>query len=474
MELPQEYEKLKFPIFSNNTEIYVLYLNGVFNLTVENMMLLFKCSNQDIADVINQKFSDNSLQQSITKVKKQLSKGSSDYDDYFDFYAVLEIGAVINPDETKHFSDWANSTLNNCLIQNQSESGCKEIHSSSIDFLNEYNMEMEMDPEDGIQMNELIDYLKQVSLSYNSFIDRLIDIENKNIITNADIEFLSSLELCYYERRLHETAYREFGIDIEKTIYSAILSDLQSRLNNYMGDWYNVSWSDKIDSLKIKIIQIGIECKQMFYLMERFSYFSQRLFKNYEDIVNHSFISHFEQEFNFGDVSIAAFFETDLEEKRKLYVQAKIDATKWLIEESKENDQKLHCKDYIEKCQQSIDLIDYEKKNQPNQNTLEQNLEKIAGESENKDFTTRRQVLAIYFIFNELGVRNIDKTVQARFIQFLTNKNQSNIYKILSNPFKGLDESNTKIKDDLLYVKNLFDELGLSQLSKKIDANMQI
>ncbi len=90
----------------------------------------------------------------------------------------------------------------------------------------------------------------------------------------------------------------------------------------------------------------------------------------------------------------------------------------------------------------------------------------------NKEFTNRRQVLAMYFIFNALEIKNIDKTILARFIQFLTGKSESNIYKILSDPFKGGDELNSRLKDDLNYVKEKFDGLGLEQISKNIVANM--
>jgi len=209
-------------------------------------------------------------------------------------------------------------------------------------------------------MENLTSYLKRVRASYNSFIDKLEEIEETNYILASDLEFLNSIELRYIDRKLHDSVFKEFGKDIEKTIYIATLSELISRLINYMGDWYNVPWSEKINSLKIKIIQIDIECKQMFNLIERFNYFSKRLFQNYEDIVNPTFISHFEPKFNFWDLCADTSDISDLSAKRVLFVDAKIKATKWLIEESSENDLKKECEDYIERCQQSIDLIDYE------------------------------------------------------------------------------------------------------------------
>lgn len=366
MIVPKEYDKLKYIIYSNNTEIDVLYHRGLFNLTVEDMLVLFMCTKQDIADVINQKFTDKVLQQSISKVYNDPSDPSLGYEDYFELNAILEIGACINVAEAKHFSDWSNSVLIKFMMQNQFDSGFKGIHSSTIDFWDEYNMNMAKDPEEGIHMDELIIYLKNVCLSYNGFIDKLIEIEDKNSFDISDVEYLTSIELGYYDRKLHANAYKELGNDIEEKIYIAILSKLISRFIDYMGEWKIVSWSDKIDSLKIKIIQIGVESKQMFFLTERFSYFSQRITKNYDDLINPIYNYHIEQKFNFWDLCAEVDSEDDVDVKRKLFVDAMIEISKWQIEESINDEHDAHCKDYIERCQKSIDLIDYGKAQKKN------------------------------------------------------------------------------------------------------------
>jgi len=361
MKIPKDYDKLKYPIYSNDTEIDVLYLHGIFNLRVEDMLLLFMCTDQDIADAINQKFSDEVLQQSISKVYKDPTDKSLGYDDYFELNAILEIGACINVVEANHFSDWASSVLIKYMMQKQFDSGSKGIHSSTIDFWDEYVMNMAKDPEEGIQMDELIRYLKNVCLSYNGFIDKLIEIEDKNSIEDSDVKYLTSIELGYYDRELHATAFKEFGNDIEEKIYIATLSDLISRFVDYMGDCNKVSWSDKIDSLKIKIIQIGVESKQMFYLMERFSYFSQRITKNYDDLINPVYNYEIEQKFSFWNLCAEVVFEDDVDKKRKLFVDAMIEISRWQIEQCITDEHDAHCKDYIERCQKSIDLIDYKK-----------------------------------------------------------------------------------------------------------------
>lgn len=104
------------------------------------------------------------------------------------------------------------------------------------------------------------------------------------------------------------------------------------------------------------------------------------------------------------------------------------------------------------------------------------NLQKVEP-TKNKDFTTKRQVLAMYYLFNEIGctTATVDRTVQARFIEFMTGKNYDSIYKTLSDPFKAL--SNTKNIDaikDMEYIKNQFINLELKGIAERIERDKKI
>lgn len=85
---------------------------------------------------------------------------------------------------------------------------------------------------------------------------------------------------------------------------------------------------------------------------------------------------------------------------------------------------------------------------------------------QNKDFTTARQVLAMHYLFKFLQVKDIDRTVKANFVEFLTGKNNKNIYDALSNP---LSTKNGSFRmDDLIYVRKHFENLGLNEIVKMI------
>jgi hypothetical protein len=84
----------------------------------------------------------------------------------------------------------------------------------------------------------------------------------------------------------------------------------------------------------------------------------------------------------------------------------------------------------------------------------------------NPEFTTNRQVLALGYMLKHLGVKNVDKTVQANFIEFLTDKNNKDIY----DRVRSFDTTiYNKGGEDARYVKDWFEKLGLTEIVKEID-----
>jgi hypothetical protein len=91
------------------------------------------------------------------------------------------------------------------------------------------------------------------------------------------------------------------------------------------------------------------------------------------------------------------------------------------------------------------------------------------------EFTTRRQVLAFYYLTNEFTDCTTDKTAIARFIQFLTSKEtaikeikDTNIYKLVKQPFSKAGNKNATNKD-LQYISNYFEKMGMLEIVRKID-----
>ena len=83
-----------------------------------------------------------------------------------------------------------------------------------------------------------------------------------------------------------------------------------------------------------------------------------------------------------------------------------------------------------------------------------------------KAFSTRRQVLAIHYLMKYCQVKGVDQKVIARFIEFLTSKNEGNIYDWVRNPLSG---SAQKVKEDLTYVRKYFEEFGMQEIVRMIN-----
>jgi hypothetical protein len=97
----------------------------------------------------------------------------------------------------------------------------------------------------------------------------------------------------------------------------------------------------------------------------------------------------------------------------------------------------------------------------------------VEPERKNKEFTTARQVLALHFIFEQLQVRSheIDRTVKAKFVEFLTGKNYKNIYDALENPFISKDK---KFRfEDLQFIRKYFEDIGLNEIVKAINNQLE-
>jgi hypothetical protein len=96
----------------------------------------------------------------------------------------------------------------------------------------------------------------------------------------------------------------------------------------------------------------------------------------------------------------------------------------------------------------------------------------------NNEFTTARQVLAIFFLLKEQHIwQNSDKTEVARFIQFLTGKEtktdkikNTNIYKYTRDPIKLTEK---EVKNDLLFIRKYFQGMGFSSIVSAIDKEIE-
>lgn len=120
------------------------------------------------------------------------------------------------------------------------------------------------------------------------------------------------------------------------------------------------------------------------------------------------------------------------------------------------------CKKALKKFEQLAILNEEKTQEEPSQSTT----------SRNPDHTTARQVLAVHYLLRAAGLRqsSIDKSSEARLIEFLTGKNYRNIYDRVRDPLKPNDKEAEK---DLKYIKPYFEKLGLSSVIELIEEELK-
>lgn len=96
------------------------------------------------------------------------------------------------------------------------------------------------------------------------------------------------------------------------------------------------------------------------------------------------------------------------------------------------------------------------------------------------EYTLNRQVLLMYYLFQKLNVTRATSnlTDMARIIQGLTGRQlnakdvrNTEIYKRLANPLK--DKTKGAFQEDLIFVRNIFEKLGLVDIAEKISAEIR-
>ncbi|MFN8713016.1 MAG: hypothetical protein ACK5Z2_09215 [Bacteroidota bacterium] len=93
--------------------------------------------------------------------------------------------------------------------------------------------------------------------------------------------------------------------------------------------------------------------------------------------------------------------------------------------------------------------------------------------SANKDFTLRRQILALYYLDKVYGISNqSDRTHFAHLAELLTGKNYKNIYDYIRNPFP--EKTSSRLADDLRYIREYFVKLNSVQIITLIDKDIQL
>ncbi len=337
-------------------------------------------------------------------------------------------------------------------------------------------------------------------------LDQLDLIFETEYLDSSDIEMFIELNITFKELAINADELKTHGESIFESILETVFEESLEKAKKLFGYEDTNFWFIKLDSYNKLIIKIGVEVSFMLK-------FIKRLFNTLVTIAQlcnlneNDDLGRFDA---FNDADIISFFDfeetvkeaskiADLRERLNYYHSEIAEKELYCVQYNDDSFVLALCKSFTHKCNRAIEITEnhlnkstkYTQKTQAEPmaiiqpietNTQSENNPAIETElppettaKGNPAFTTSRQVLAIYYLLNEIdrkGINQVDKTEKAKFIEFLTGKNYNNIYKALSNPFKGLDRKNPKsFLNDMEYVSNHFEKLGLQSIVQKINAD---
>ena len=339
-------------------------------------------------------------------------------------------------------------------------------------------------------------------------IDLLEALEIFSIINDSqyteeeDIHKLKRLNLEFKLLTINDLELKTHGESIVTNILNTIFNEALENAEELFECGEPDYWEIKYESIVNIIIKNDVDVSSMLLLfnllykslkainhLSLYYYFKENTCSGY---INSDILS---ENINFNIVALEAKKYTNLKERINFYI-AEIAAKELICIREDENEIiNAECRIFINKCHKAIEITTNQLEKTVSESNINQQTETNEKElttaevsdilelpstpkNSNPAFTTSRQVLAMYYLLNEIdhkGINQIDKTDKAKFIEFLTGKNYNNIYKNLSNPFKGLDKKSPKnFLNDIEYIKLHFENLGLKSIVQKIDADTRL
>lgn len=322
-----------------------------------------------------------------------------------------------------------------------------------------------MEPHEGLDMQTIINEYKSLNESFIQAMDFILDMVSRKELTDADFQTIHQLDFKYQKWEINSRDAMNMDKGIFTTILHGTLSETFEKSLLFFGNVDAHKWNLKQDEYNTFFIKLGgVHFRNMIQVVDKLYSNLKELYFDYKRNDN-----RFDRYFNFEEYTEKADEIVDLDDRKKFFIQAMHDCKKLCSSKTYFDNYGNDCMTFISKCKNAIEIINSELEiipNSPSEETFK-----------NKDFTTKRQVLALHYLLNEVGCKtgSVDRTVQARFIEFMTGKNYDKIYKILSEPFKGLENTkNTSAIEDMEYIKNQFDKLGLKIITNKITGDMNI
>ncbi len=329
----------------------------------------------------------------------------------------------------------------------------------------------------GYTIQEVMEEYRLVNDGFLRAINKLLVVFYKEEVTEDDISYLSSTEYYYHNRKLIRKDIRFFQVDIFKNILEATLSDTIEMAKVFFGDTLDL-W----DASAYKYRSLSFKISDKYY--KNLIWHIDKLYTNLKELYDdfYSEKNEFIEWYSFPDIFEEAQKYEGLNERKQFVNKVIVDCKEFCLKEEFFKVNKNDELEFIQKCQQLIELTDLQMQNGILPTTSESNVVILKSEVEpvnsdhssipKTDITLNRQFLALYYLLNEVDKEAFarNKSEIARFIQLLTGKSYDNIYKLTKNPIKDpADRTSKKYQSDIQFVKESFLKLGLNKIAQQIE-----
>ncbi len=331
---------------------------------------------------------------------------------------------------------------------------------------------------DGYTIQEVMEEYRHVNEGFIKAMDLLMFIFGTMQVNEDDINYLKSIEYYYHNRKLIRKDTRFFDVDVFKNILEATLSDTIEKAKKFFGNSVE-SWDEAANKYR----SLAFKISDLYYknLIRQVDNLLSNLKDLYADFYNEN--NEFKNWFTFSDILTEAQDYADLVERKKFINRIIVDCKEFCLKQEYFKVNKEDELDFLRKCQELIDLIDFQIQNDIpanpfdvtnviSNNAVEQDQSVPKIPLPETDITLNRQFLALYYLLNEVDKEAFarNKSEIARFIQLLTGKNYDNIYKLTKNPIKDPSErTSKKYQTDIQFVKETFLKLGLDKIARQIE-----
>ncbi|MDP4271743.1 MAG: hypothetical protein Q8909_16730, partial [Bacteroidota bacterium] len=268
-----------------------------------------------------------------------------------------------------------------------------------------------VEPPEGFPFSIVTDEYKRMNTTFVEAMTRITSIISTGVPNADDLLWFRETELYYCDLNIDNYEIEQFGNELKKLILKATLTEAYEMAIQFFDNPVTSYWDQKLEDYKVHFIRLEGCSTFMLEYIDKLRADLENLCKDYQFIVLKEDFFPVMEFLNFHEVASLAEKETDLQKQKQIYVDAIVESgMAGLAIEMDEKEQKKH-EEFVRKCNKAIGIIDFQLLHTPPAPLIPEDISTEKSDN-TKDFTTRRQVLAMYYLLNELdkSTHQIDRT----------------------------------------------------------------